>query len=100
MRQLLKTRYTPGCGRFMKTWPVKLPDRLSAELKVWNGPEPGVSEAPLLVKVIVVALENDRLRTPPNIPSMTWKFGFNAAVPQAPARSPVLGTVSPIFEVV
>ena len=51
------------------------------------------------VSRIVVAPAKEMVAVPPNNASSVWKLGLTADVPQAPGRSPVLGTISVLFAV-
>src|SRR5215472_4542193 len=74
--------------------PVNVPVNLISEFWLWLGPAPGVIEPAGNDSAIVVADDSAMVATPPSMPSIELKLGFSAAVPQAPVRSPVFGTIS------
>src|SRR5882672_854548 len=64
------------------------------------GPAPGVIVPVPVVSKTVVAADTEIVVKPPSMPSMATKFGFMAAVPHDPTRSPVNGTIRALLTVV
>jgi hypothetical protein len=64
------------------------------------GPALGVAVNPAGEVSITFELVRLIVARPPNMPSIADKSGLIAAEPHVPGRSPVLGTIRPLFTVV